>query len=203
MNDLPPPNPTKASLRKQALLWRAQLPMAEISLALCARLAAWPVFQRASQVLFYYPFRGEVDLRSLWHEFPQKAWYLPAISPAQDMIFRRVDADLALQPGRYGILEPPATASPWTGPGPATLLLIPGLLYDAQGFRLGYGKGYYDRFLSLPQMQSAACPKVGVAPTALIHPALAHDPWDAPVDFLATEEGVRPVGGLPSLPSQP
>jgi 5-formyltetrahydrofolate cyclo-ligase len=193
----------KAALRKQALARRDALPVAKISQDVCRHLAEWPVFQRAEQVLFYFPFRNEVDLRPLYYEFPNKAWFLPAVLPSHDMLFRRVEADFALDAaigsGRYGIPEPPAHAAIWHNQGKPALLLTPGLMFDCRGYRLGYGKGYYDRFLSQLAGQADALTRVGIVAEDLLCQTLPHDGWDMPMTYLATECGLREVG--PSQPS--
>ena len=186
-------NLAKPALRKQALAQRNRLDIDGISVGIGQQLAAWPVFQQAEQVLFYHAFRNEVDLWSLCHQTPGKAWFLPAILPSHELVFRQADKDFLVKDGQYGIHEPHATASEWQSGNGNTLLLVPGLLFDLQGYRLGYGKGYYDRFLSRCQNKADDIPKVGIVPKALVHDCLPHDDWDIPMDYLATEEGVRPI----------
>jgi len=193
MDDPTLPNLSKPALRKQALARRNNLAIDRISSGICERLAEWPVFRQAEQVLFYHAFRNEVDLWPLYHQTPHKAWFLPAMLPTHDLVFRRADKDLLVEDGRYGIHEPHAEAPEWQPGDGRTLLLVPGLLFDVQGYRLGYGKGYYDRFLSQFQSDAGSIPKVGIVPKALIHEQLPHDDWDIPMDFLASEQGVSPV----------
>lgn len=192
MPDLHFSKPSKPALRKQALAMREQLPIAELSHAICTHLGEWSRFQQARQVLFYFPFRNEVDLRPLCRQHPEKEWYLPAVMSAQVLIFRRTGVDLVLQPGTYGIPEPPEASEVWSACSD-TLLFVPGVLFAGDGYRLGYGKGYYDRFFSQANVQETNCIKVGIVPTALIQAALPHDAWDVPMDFLATELDVRPI----------
>jgi 5-formyltetrahydrofolate cyclo-ligase len=191
----------KKTLRKQAILWRNALSIDSLSREICVVLEAWPVFQQAEQVLSYFPHRQEIDLRPLSLAHPEKAWFLPTVKPSEPstaapptMIFRQYLPDKPLPLNQFGIREPDASAPAWGGAA-STLILVPGLLFDRQGYRLGYGKGYYDRFLSA---QAGHLGAVGVVPNALIHENIPHEPWDVPLDLLATETGLiqsRPSPG--------
>ncbi len=206
-----PNNPmTKMQLRKQAISQRVHLPVAEISEAICAQLSQWEPFQTAEQVLFYHPFRGEVDLRPLWRSFSAKKWFLPVLFPehssynnakrisescsnSMGMHFRRADSDQDLKPGQYGIYEPDWNAEPWTPSLKAesrALILIPGVAFDPQGYRLGYGKGYYDRFLGDSSIRKGLSDLVGVTFSNLIVPNVLPEKWDVPMTHLMTELGV-------------
>jgi len=88
-----------------------------------------------------------------------------------------------LSPGRYGIHEPLAH---WPAARP-TLLLVPLLAYDDQGYRLGYGGGYYDRTLALLPGARA----IGIAYDGQRMPSLPHDAHDCPLHALLTESGLR------------
>ena len=72
---------------------------------------------------------------------------------------------------------------------PKTLVLVPALSFSPEGYRLGYGQGFYDRFLAkIPQAAT-----VGIALSALISKEIPTEPWDLPVKYLATENGVRQI----------
>lgn len=157
----------------------------QASLEICALVAAWPVFQRARVILTYMPIKAEVDLRPLLESQPQKEWVLPRIVPEADhaMFFH------PYVPGRlvrhsYGMDEP-AEELPLISAGSLELALVPGLAYDRQGWRLGYGGGYYDRFLKFYSGIS-----LGVTFETLLLNALPHDEFDLPVDWLVSEAGI-------------
>ena len=94
-------------------------------------------------------------------------------------------------PGAFGIEEPPQ-AWPSLGEGevlaPGVVAIVPGLAFDRTGMRLGYGGGYYDRFL-----RSFAGTSVGLCPEALLVRSLAQagaaDGHDMPVDVVVSERG--------------
>ena len=80
------------------------------------------------------------------------------------------------------------------------LALVPGLCFDEEGTRLGYGRGYFDRFLGrLP----TGVPRVGVAYDALVVARLPREAHDLGMTHLATESGVRAVTGPPPDPPAP
>lgn len=104
------------------------------------------------------------------------------------MDFIRWSGDVALVPSPFGIPEPELTPqarllSNEELAAPDTLVFVPALAFDRQGFRLGYGGGYYDRFLV-----RASCPCVGLVFHGLLLDALPRDPWDTPVHAVCTEE---------------
>jgi 5-formyltetrahydrofolate cyclo-ligase len=191
MRDFSASENPKTRLRKDAVVTRGQLPVAAISQAVCQALAAWEPFQAARQVLAYHPFRGEIDLLPLMSDYSEKHWYLPRVSADHVMDFHRYHPDAPLRDGKYGIAEPHPDGAPFEQADAQTLILVPGVLFDRQGYRLGYGKGYYDRFLSHPGM--ADLQRIGIVPAPLLVDALPHDPWDIPMQVLINETGILNV----------
>ena len=96
-----------------------------------------------------------------------------------------------LAPDTYGLLEPPPDApvyDPQTEKGSA-VCFVPGLVYDRAGYRLGYGKGFYDRYLS----RFSGC-TLGVVYSDYILPVVPRGRYDVSVDILLTEKGVKVTG---------
>ena len=86
---------------------------------------------------------------------------------------------------RYGMLEPNANC-PIFPADQLQLIFVPGIAFDVNGYRLGYGKGFYDRFLPV-------CPNavtIGFAFQAQIVEDTYPQPWDIPVQHIFTEEGM-------------
>ena len=164
---------------------------AELSGEIQHKVLADPVWKNAQYIFLYHACKGEVDTNLLLHE----AWrlgkfvFLPRCLPGKrgQMRFFLVDALTHLIPSAYGIMEPPDE-----GPEPDAamlkhgLIIVPGLAFDRQGFRLGYGGGYYDRLLALRQGRS-----LGLAFAEQLFDVLPRDPWDVPVLGLATEEDLE------------
>ena len=157
------------------------------------QLREWPTYQAARRVLSYLAFGSEIDLWDL-HEEGGKTFYVTRTARAQgsDLTIHRLGA--GLEPHPYGYLQPPADAEP-VSPHIIDLVLVPGLCFDMQGTRLGYGKGYYDRLL--PSLQPEVV-RVGVTAEALVVPTLPSDSFDVTMTHLVTELGVVAVGRNPA-----
>jgi 5-formyltetrahydrofolate cyclo-ligase len=155
----------------------------QASLAICTLIEHWQEFESAKTILTYMPMQGEVDLRPLLERHPAKNWVLPRILSQGRMVFHPYDpARLVHHP--YGMLEP----------APDLLLIqveaiqlafVPGLAFDFHGGRLGYGGGYFDRFLAAFQGVS-----IGITYQALKFEHLPLQKNDRLVDYLVTENGL-------------
>lgn len=100
------------------------------------------------------------------------------------MRFYYIDSPAQLQKGRFGILEPCAYCKEADDLSRG-LCIVPGLSFDGKGCRLGFGKGYYDRFLA--EFKGTA---VGLCYACNVTHSLPTDSFDRPVDMLVTEAGV-------------
>ena len=105
------------------------------------------------------------------------------------MSFYRVsNPGIQLVPGTWGIQEPIASCAEYKisndVASQSDLCLIPGIAFDCDGYRLGYGKGYYDRFLT-----AFHGIRVGVAYHDFILDQLPHDRHDQPMHILMNERG--------------
>lgn len=175
----------KAELRKRLLQERARLDVERIGAAATRALAEFLRARGAKRVLLYLPFRSELSPLGLRRLLPEAVYFLPRTAPDGLSVH---PFDAPRERHRYGF-EQPAAQSPLVDPATLDAAVVPGLAFDRAGYRLGYGAGYYDRFLSkLP----ARVLRIGLVPEALLFETLPHDPWDVPVHFLATEQGVRP-----------
>lgn len=184
----------KKQLRQRFLQERNALGEAfqrSASAAICTHISAWDVFQHSNIVLAYLPMRGEVDLVHLLNDYPDKAWHLPRILPDGEMRFHQYDPKRLVR-HRYGMLEPDASL-PIVQPEQVELVLTPGLAYDQQGYRLGYGGGFYDRFLS----KVPDCVTLGVTFQALVQTRLPHGRLDVRVQYLVTEAGLTSLAEKP------
>ncbi len=161
-----------------------------LSLAAQQALLAAPLWRDADLICAYAPVRGEVDTALLW----QRAWaqgkllLLPrclAEAGQMEMVLCAGPQDLV--PGAWNIPEPRLEIPPYGGPWPDNgLILTPGLAFDKERFRLGYGGGYYDRFFAArPELV-----RVGLAFALQCVPVLPREPWDLPLHHICTEEGL-------------
>lgn len=139
-------------------------------------------------VAMYAPIRGEADVTPVCHLLLQQGWQLafPRVWNRSQMSFHTVDNLDRLLPGAFGILEPPLD-SPIVQAKQIDMALIPGLAFTPEGVRLGYGGGFYDRFLPGLSKTSVV---VGIAFAKQIVPELPEDAHDMRVEFVVTEQGV-------------
>lgn len=138
----------------------------------------------ASQVGLYVPLPGEPQpIRALEWAFSEKRQpFLPKVLN-ETLLYLALDPLSKLIIGRYGLPEP-IGGKPWH-PRHGDVLFIPGLAFDTRGFRLGRGKGCFDRFLAtLP----ACVIKVGICFESNLFLSLPADAWDQRVDIVVTEE---------------
>lgn len=112
------------------------------------------------------------------------------IDGTRKMNFYRIRSLDELTPRTFGVLEPdPETAERVTNFS-GSLCVLPGLAFDNTGYRLGYGGGYYDRFLSKIYRGSGGV-TVGVCYGSCIAQHLPHGRFDVPCDILVTERYAR------------
>jgi 5-formyltetrahydrofolate cyclo-ligase len=97
----------------------------------------------------------------------------------------RVEDLSCLQPGPWDIPEP--SGEDKVGPGDIDLVLVPGLAVDLHGNRIGYGKGYYDRFLA----EAERAVKVMLVPERFVYERIPAEDHDVPVGFIVTESGIH------------
>jgi 5-formyltetrahydrofolate cyclo-ligase len=100
----------------------------------------------------------------------------------------------ALRPGAYGVLEPPADSAA-IPLGAGDLVLVPGVAFDAAGYRLGRGKGYYDRSFARPRGGAEHPLLLGVGYEFQVVAVVPHGVRDRRLDAVVTERAVRWVGG--------
>ena len=175
----------KRSLRRQLLARRKELKTDERDRMLRAQFLASPVYREARRILFYASFGSEPDTMPLIRQAiaDGKQVYLPvSVTEDHSLILRRVqDPDNELAKGAYGIPEPfPSCPELPQGEWP-DLVLVPGLAFTGEGDRLGYGGGYYDRFLAaLPEQVRTAA----IVYKELILPEIPVDKYDRKVQFV-------------------
>lgn len=180
----------KSLARKRLIKNRLALTAEQLSTssaALCRELIGLREFIDADTVLLFYPTKNEPDLLDVAREalvLGKDVAFPISIKDTCALEFRCIEELSNLSAGAYGICEPSLDAR-----APAiterTLCVLPALAFDKKGFRLGYGKGYYDRFLSDFRGITA-----GAAMNGYLCEALPADTHDIPADIVITETGV-------------
>jgi 5-formyltetrahydrofolate cyclo-ligase len=182
---------SKTALRRSLLNARCALPAEawrQQSDRLCTHLQNNSQFIQAHTILAYTSFRQEPDLSSLISgSSSSKCWGLPRCVGKTLTWHLWSSTSRPLQAGAYGILEPHAD-EPIVEVGAVDLILVPAVAGDRQGYRLGYGGGFYDRLLSDPHW--AAKPTLGILFDFALLPHLPLDPWDRPLHGMCTEAGL-------------
>lgn len=132
----------KTNLRTKAKNIRKTLPMREISTNLTKLIQLHPYYKSANNVMLFYPTKYEVDLLELLID--NKNFYLPKVNENKLEVCSFYKDD-KLEKSSFNILEP--CTNP-VNPTILDLVIVPALMADKKGYRLGYGGGFYDRFLT-------------------------------------------------------
>ncbi len=153
------------------------------------RLFATPEFAAARSVLFYVDVRTEVQTKTALAAAAAlgKRIAVPFCVEDRLQLFQwQSESDLA--PGTFGILEPRLELRQEIGrnvlPSEIDLVLVPGLVFDLTGERLGYGRGFYDRLLA--ELTDTTV-RIGLAFDCQVLETLPREEHDQPVDWLVTE----------------
>ena len=160
---------------------------AAASAAVCARLSALPQYQQARSIMAFLHMPDEVSLDGLIQQAlaDGKEVYVPVCVDKHRIEGRRLYTLEQAVCGAYGIRTAPPD-NPRIEADELDVIFVPGLAFDARGGRLGYGAGYYDRYLARTR-----CPRYGLAFSTQIVGDVCASTWDEPMDGVITE---RPQG---------
>lgn len=177
----------KSELRATLREARRAIPPAEreaLSAVICDRAAGLPVFRAAGTVHAYVGVADEVRTLSLLED----AWrggkrvVCPRIGIGGRLESRQIRSPEDLVAGPRGLRQPDPETTVLVPPGEIDLVVVPGIGFDRQGRRLGFGGGYYDRFLS-----STRASRLGLAFSLQIVDRIPQGPGDEPVHWIVTE----------------
>ncbi|RAU22189.1 5-formyltetrahydrofolate cyclo-ligase [Paramagnetospirillum kuznetsovii] len=139
----------------------------------------------------YWPLDTEIDPRPLMTSLAASGYELAlpvVVGRDRPLAFRAWSPGDELEAGPHGTRHPPAGAAVLR----PSVVLTPLLAFDAKGFRLGYGGGYYDRTLALLRSDGQVM-AIGLAYSAQRVDAVPAEAWDQKLDKIATELGVIAV----------
>lgn len=179
----------RAALRRENLAARMALPAArhaQASDAVCAHLKAWLTTRTRGILAFCLPIRGEIDCRPMVESLLAAGWQaaMPVVVEKHaPMVFRPWVPDMPMTVDPLGIPIPDTTAS-----ATPDIVMLPLLAFDAAGYRLGYGGGYFDRTLAVARPRPLA---VGVGFDLNAVATTWPGSFDIALDLIATESGVR------------
>ncbi len=185
---------TKHKQRKKLLNKRAQLDDKELvnkSEKIKARLFKVKEFKQAEKVMFYLAFKNEVFTKKMIElalKLKKKIIVPSSDKENKQLILSEIkDYQRELKVGTYGILEPKAQYYRPIDKNDLDLIIVPGVGFDKAGNRIGYGAGYYDRFLS---QITAQITKIALAYEIQIVEKIKVNQYDIPVDKIVTEKRV-------------
>lgn len=175
---------SKTDLRKYFLQLRTsrswQEQQKQISEHLTHLLMTW----NRCIVGFYYPIKEEIDIVEVVEELSKTVPFqlvLPCISQGE-MVFQPYEGKNSLKQNSIGLYEPSNGEEMIPD-----ILLVPCLAMDVEGFRLGYGGGYFDRYLA----KHVEITTIGVLASRFLCPRLPHEDHDVVLDGWVTENGLR------------
>ncbi len=184
----------KNSIRKEVLKNRKSMNSVDViekSNKITEHLFSTDFYKKSSCIMAYIDFRNEVKTEKIIKSslINNKDIIIPisVVETKQLILSKLFDYDNELEAGTYGILEPKKQFIRESSPDSIDLVLIPGVAFDRRGFRIGYGAGYYDRFLS---KLDSSVPKVALAFNLQLVSYAHEGQYDIPVDYIITEDGV-------------
>ncbi len=140
------------------------------------------LFKTIQTIAIYYPIRNEVETTPLFIHFKKnKKHVLYPRTEKKDLHFHQVPERYELKTGNFGIAEPNPDVHPYTEK--PDLIIVPGVCFSKRGDRIGYGAGYYDRFLA----KNPSITTVGLCFDFQLAEAWDKDSHDHPIQMICTE----------------
>lgn len=157
----------------------------DLNKKILANLFACKEFINASSILAYYPLVNEIDTIPILNYAIENniTISLPVSFESPIMKFFNIDSLNDLQLGKFSIKEPKQEHE--TVVCKNSVCIVPAISFDKNGYRLGYGKGYYDYFL-----KDFPGTKIGLCYSALLTDKLYTEIHDIPMDIIVTEKSV-------------
>ncbi len=188
----------KKELRRMILTSRDELETelaTERSIEAAGHIIRSNQFRDAEHIMVFSSFRSEIDTSSIIRAAltAGKKLYLPLSMPKTlEIVCCLITKEEQLTTGEYGILEPGRDSIFIGDCLDLELIIVPGAAFDLRGNRIGYGAGYYDRLLSRSGMKATT---MGLGYELQLVDEIPASVHDRPLDFIATEKGVRHARG--------
>jgi len=181
----------KKDLRKTILSKRDKMSAAEnkrLSGTICRSLMTLSPYQSSKTIMCFVSFRSEIDTSIVIKNILDSGKRL--VVPVTDIKSKSLKLSYVnnigdLVSGTYGIPEPKPSSFQEASPGDIDLVLVPGACFNLKGYRLGYGGGYYDKFL--PKIKKDAL-SLGLCFDFQIVSSIKPEKHDIPVDIVLTEK---------------
>jgi 5-formyltetrahydrofolate cyclo-ligase len=164
----------KTDLRKQAKTIRKTLNIQNKSEKIVEKIKNLKEYQNAKHVMLFYPTTFEVNLLSLLTD--EKNFYFPKVN-RETMLVCPYSENIELKKSKFNILEP---CSNPIDANILELIIVPALMVDKNKYRLGYGGGFYDKFLTKNPNITTICPIF----SELYVENIPHEKFDIPIDIV-------------------
>ena len=181
----------KKKIRSKCRLLRADIEKtnkSELDARICEAFTSLVSYRYADTLLAYYPAKGEIDVRPIIEKALSqgKKVALPLCYEEEGkMDFFYINSLDELEEGKYGIPAPKKDAELFLPckEKNSSLMMVPAIAFDTKGFRLGYGKGFYDRYISRFGGVLA-----GFIYSGLVLDSVPRGRFDMSVDYLVTDK---------------
>ncbi|MFP4021989.1 MAG: 5-formyltetrahydrofolate cyclo-ligase [Halanaerobium sp.] len=184
----------KEELRKKCLTERAKISQTKIS-SWSSKINKYflnlPQLKKAKKVMAYASMRKEIETFDLMEKLLDQGYLLYLPFTRKDIVDLGTaqinDLDSDLKDGVYGVQEPAVKIRDEKPPEDLDLIIVPGACFTRSGYRIGYGGGYYDSFLSKHANQAL---KIGFCYDRFILDSIPVEEHDVPVDIIITEKEI-------------
>ena len=157
----------------------------------CEQVTAWLRTKDPVPTLVWIAMAGELDPGPVVRALPEREWLTTRTPPAGPLTVHSYHSRSELH--RFGFRQPVASA-PVVSPGRVGIALVPGLVFDRRGGRLGWGKGYYDYLLA---ELGPGVPRVGITLERWLAEQVPQEPHDIPMTHLITDRGMTELSRGP------
>jgi 5-formyltetrahydrofolate cyclo-ligase len=183
----------KVELRKTFLNLRDRLTQKQVfskSKKIIKKILSLEEYKKSKNVLLYYPFRNEVNLLDLVKISKEKNFYFPIVNfKTKKLNIKRLGKKFVKN--KFGIYEPQDTKI-FKKYNLIDIIFVPGIVFDKKCFRIGFGGGYYDKFLK----KFFNTTKIGVCYEIQLVNRLPKDKNDIQLDYVITEKNVIKKGDM-------
>ena len=182
----------KKKIRKTLLNKRKDISCSEHrnhSSVIIDHLTKWIKQKNIKEIFLYYPILKEPDILMILDKLDRDIIYaLPVVIDEEKMVFQKWNQkNDKLYENKYKIKELKYCEEKIIKPSKSSLICVPALAVDKKGNRLGYGKGYYDRYLK----SEKNCHIITILFDNFIISNINSDPWDIKIQRACTEQGIR------------
>lgn len=181
----------KSNIRKDYLEKRNKLKENEIlnlSAIICEKILNTDLYKKADSVFTYVNMGSEVQTINIINKSirDKKTIAVPLIISKHDMVFIKIDSVYGLVKNKFGIYEPVFDKDKIVKADNKSLIVVPGVVFSENRYRIGYGGGYYDKYLS----ENVYMKAIGAAYNMQIEKNLPIDEHDIKLDCIVTEKEV-------------